>query len=223
MMHKYIIFLALIITDIPGLEPAKRIFDIADDCGCYTCVCSECNIRPPVCAQKYLVFTAPDLNKDGQNPDTSFSGVYDNTNLRIQAWRMKPSKEGQQEISLIFGMPNDFNKECPINITFYLLVEKNEGSDGNAANIRMQLDHKGTLQEVGPLFPGVFATDDFTILEPSDNKRLETIIVTKTLTNTGINPQDWVLFVFDRIATIGQATEYDKNIYLSGVVISYGA
>jgi hypothetical protein len=163
------------------------------------------------------------MNKDGQNPDTSFSGVYTSSNVKIQAWRMKSSDQGEQDISLMFGMPNDFNIDCPLTITFYLLAEKNEGSRGDTANIRIQLDHKGTLEEIGPNFSTVYTTGNFTIVEPSTNKTLENIIVSKQLLNSGINPGDWVLLVFDRVAVTGQAVEYDKNIYLSAIDITYGA
>ena len=125
----------------------------------------------------------------------------------------------------MFGMPNDFSGQCPISITFYLVAEKNEGSRGDTANIRIQSDHKGTLQEIGPDFSAVNTTGNFTIIEPSvlNNTNLENIIVSTTLLNTGINPQDWVLLVFDRIAAVDPEEEYDKDIYLTGVVISYGA
>lgn len=175
------------------------------------------------CEDRNLVFTAPDMNKDGQNPDTSFSGVYAGSNFRIQAWRMKPSSEGQQEISLMFGVPSDFNELCPFEITFYLFAQKNSGSQGDTANIRIQSDHKGAYQEIGPNYSSVNSTGNFTIIEASTNFTLESIIITTTLTATGINPQDWILFVFDRIAPAGDAQEYSKNIYLAGVDIKYGA
>ena len=175
------------------------------------------------CNKNYLVFTAPDMNKDGQNPDTSFSGLYTDSNFKIQAWRMKPSQEGQQEISLMFGMPDNYEPTCPLTITFYLVAEKNSGSQGDCANIRILGDHKGTLQEIGPDFASLQSTGNFTIIEPSTNKNLENIILTTTLTSTGILPNEWVLFVFDRISPTDDGEEYSKNIYLTGVVIKYGA
>lgn len=175
------------------------------------------------CDGKYLVFTAPDMNKNGQNPDTSFSGVYDNSNVNIQAWRMKPSWEGQQEISLMFGVPGDYDPTCSLEIIFYLLAEKNAGSQGDSAHIRIQTDHKETMQEIGPNFASLDSTDSFTVIEPSNNKSLETIIVNAILPSPGIAPQDWALFVFDRIPPDDGLEEYSKNIYLAGIIIKYGA
>ena len=207
-MKKYIIFIVLIIQTIYTNKKLERAAS------------PECS---PYCyGIENLVFTAPDMNKDGQNPDTSFSGVYTSSNFNLQAWRMKPSKEGQQEISLMFGMPDDYENSCPIELIFYLVAEKNSGSNGDKANIRIQFDHKGTIQEIGPDFSSTYSTGNFTVIEPSTNKNLENIIVSKKLLNLGLSPKDWVLFVFDRISPIDNAEEYSKNIYLTGVVIKYG-
>lgn len=208
-MGKRLIFICMLMQ---ALFASAKKSDFAEFLG-------DCNS----CCEGYLVFTAPDMNKDGQNPDTSFSGVYDNSNFNIQAWRMKPSGEGQQEISLMFGMPGNYESTCSLEITFYLLVEKNAGSQGNSAAIRIQSDHKETNQEIGPNFSSLDTTESFVIVEPSNNKSLEFISVSTVLNSTGIAPKDWVLFVFDRVAPADGMEEYNKNIYLAGVVIKYGA
>lgn len=168
-----------------------------------------------------LVFTAPDMMKEGSNPDSSFTNVYTSSSFKVHAWSMKQSTEGQQEISLMFGLPNDYVAGGSIEIILYLLAQKQPGSSGGDANIRMNIDSKGNIQELGGSFLLTTSTGNFAVTEPVTSTDLESIIITTTITpTTGILPGNLMLFVFDRIAPT-EATEYNKDIYLYSTVIRY--
>lgn len=168
-----------------------------------------------------LVFTAFDMDKNGQNPDTSFNNLYSSSNFNIRAWSMKPSNEGQQVITLMFGLPTDIDVSSPLSMTFYFFIEKKGGARGDVANIRIQADTKGNLQELSGTFASTLSTDNFQITEPSTNKTVENMILTVPVTVTAIQPGNWMLFAFDRIAPTGTAEEYSKDIYLTGIVLQY--
>lgn len=174
------------------------------------------------CSDAQLVFTAPDMMKEGSNPDSSFTNVYTSSNFKIHAWSMKKSSEGQQEIGLMFGLPDDYVAGGAIEITLYLLVQKQPGSSGDKANIRMNIDSKGNVQEFGGSFLLTTSTGDFTVTEPVTSTDLESIIITTTITpTTGIAPGNMMLFVFDRIALTTEGTEYTKDVYVYSTIIRY--
>ena len=173
-----------------------------------------------------LVFTAANMYKAGQAPDTAFK-IYSRTNFKIQAWKLKSSKTEQQEISLIFGLPSDYDSSKNIQISFYLVVQKNIAAKknilnaNNAANIRIRMDSKSNYQEIGTNFLASDSTGNFIVTEPKNSTDLEGIIVTATLPKMEIVAGNLMLFVFDRIAPILEANEYGNDIYLTSVVVRY--
>jgi len=176
---------------------------------------------PGVSGDGQLVFTAPDMSKSGQNPDTSFNNVYSSGNCKLQVWKLKPSKSGDDGISLMFGLPDDYKAGGLMEFTFYLLAQKHEGSSGDTANIKIYYDFKGNYQEIGSDFISTVNTGNFQVIEPSGSTQLENIIVKVSLPITGLSPENWIFLVFERVLPENSFIEYSKDIYLSSVVIRY--
>ena len=184
-----------------------------------------------VCEQKRanLVFTAPDMNKTGQNPDTSFNNVYNGMNFSLQAWKMLPGSNSQQEISLLFGLPNNYDVTKPFEVTLYLFVQKNSGSSGDTGNIRIRIDSKNSLQDLGPDFLMTVTTGDFAITEPLGVQNVQTLIVKKECMAPLLLPGGLLVLVFDRILpTVCTdikcpvcTQDYNKNIFLESVIFSF--
>lgn len=166
-----------------------------------------------------LVFTAPDMNKNGQNPDTSFNNVYTDKNFSIQAWSMLASHKAQQEISLLFGIPDDYDVTKSSTITLYLLVQGKENTA--TANIEISLDSKSNDHILGPNFVTTISTGNFIVTEPTDNKDVRVLVVQATIPPQTLSTQSLIVFVFSRIAPTGQQQEYKKDIYLESITITY--
>lgn len=168
--------------------------------------------------QTSLVFTAPDMNKNGENPDTSFNNVYPN-NMTIQAWKMLASNKAQQEISLLFGIPNNYDVTQSSTITLYLLIQGKE--ETATANIEIALDTKTNNQLLGPNFAATLSTGNFVVTEPTDAKDVAVLVVQATIPPLTLSPKSLLTLIFSRIAPTNNQVEYEKNIYLESVVITY--
>lgn len=198
----------------------NRTLESKIDACCFTI---NSKIDSLICAQKRtnLIFTAPDMNKTGQNPDTSFNNVYNGMNFSLQAWKMFQGSNPQQEISLLFGLPSTCDTSKPFEVTFYLFVQKNSGSSGDTGNIRISIDSKNTLQNLGPDFLMTVSTGDFAITEPLDIKNLQTLIVKKEFYAPALNPEGLLVLVFDRILPTNSEQDYSKDFFLESVVFSF--
>lgn len=177
----------------------------------------------PAQTKEYLVFTAFDMNKVGNNPDTSFNKVYPDSHFQINTWKLQESKVSNQEVYVLFGMPHNYKPAGCLLLTLYLFAQNNNQEKGLSAKIRVRSDSKGNYDEIGSAFLATDFTQNFSVVEPLDPKLLESIIVTTTITATDFLPDQMTLFVFDRVAPTGTAIEYEKDLYLYSAVLSYEA
>ncbi len=180
----------------------------------YKEICCSGNLQPTT-----LVFTAPDMNKNGQNPDTSFNNVYTDKNFSIQAWKMLASNKAQQEISLLFGIPDNYDITKSSTITLYLLAQGRE--DTATANIEIALDDKSNNQILGPSFITTVSTGNFTVAEPTDAKDIKVLVVNAAIPPQTLSDKNLIVLVFSRIAPTDGQQEYEKDIYLESVTITY--
>lgn len=176
----------------------------------------------PAQANDYLVFTAFDMNKVGNNPDTSFNKIYPDSHFQLNVWKLQESKVSNQEVYLLFGMPHNYKPAGTMVLTLYLFAQNNKQDPDLTAKIRVRSDSKGNYTQIGSSFLATDFTQNFSVVEPVDPKLLESIIVTTTLTTTDFAPDQMMLFVFDRVAPT-EGIEYGKDIYLYSVVIDYQA
>lgn len=180
----------------------------------YKEICCSSDLQPTT-----LVFTAPDMNKNGQNPDTSFNNIYTDKNFSIQAWKMLASNKAQQEISLLFGITDNYDVTKSSTITLYLLVPGKE--DTATANIEIALDDKSNNHILGPNFITTISTGNFAVTEPTDDKDVRVLVVQATIPPQTLSTQSLIVFVFSRIAPTDGQQEYEKDIYLESVTITY--
>ncbi len=165
-----------------------------------------------------LIFTAFDMNKELGRPDTSFLYVIMHYNL--QAWKMVPSYNEQQAIHLFFGLPSDCDRTKQLTYTLYLLTENTGESVGSAGSIRMCTYLQPSLCENDRNTSLVVTADNFLINESEGIGSLQNFTVSTDINIENNNMENLVVLTIDRIRPL-DSEEYNKNIYLYCVVISY--
>lgn len=151
------------------------------------------------------------------NPDITF--VDAGSSITLLAWRILPSTLIQEPIAVLFPIPEDFaSNPGYLTLNFYFLVNSTVAT-GDKANIRIRANFKSSTENFAiPTFDLTTTTGDFTITQPTGSN-LKVIQASVTLNPGTIAANDYAYFVFDRAATTG--TEFNQNIFLSGLIINY--
>ena len=167
----------------------------------------------------YVLFTAANMHKQRYLPDTVFTSIYADKKVNIPAWKMLPSYEQQQDVMLSYVMPGNYDETKPVKLMMYIVASGKQGAD-NSVRINICVDTKNEGDYVGTGDLQHVSTDNIIIKEVADDKELELYIVEVNMSSLTIKPHDLVTCMFSRIAP-ENAQEYDQNIYVQSVVLTY--
>ncbi len=164
--------------------------------------------------QGYICADASLMRKHNTNiPDTIFDSA---TSKIIPAWKMLPSQQKQEEISVSCALAPSYDASKPVKIIMHLLAQ--EQGSGNA-HIKITLHN--TLQQPLTNYSVELSTGNFQITNIQDQNEPMLYVIEAILPTGALKPNCLATFTFNRITPTGDLLEYDQAIYLQNVMLVY--